>query len=86
MVKGSKVTGVERVLGGPKHVALHKVVITAKLVEIHGGGSDHPDVLAREAVAQHVGHLLQTPANPLGCIRLQSHLILEVLHGTKEHF
>ena len=41
-----------------KHVALHKVVITAKLVEVHGGCSDHPDVLAREAMAQHVGYLL----------------------------
>lgn len=86
MVKGSVVTGVERVLRRSEHVALHKVVITAELVEVHGGGSDHPDVSVREAMAQHVGHLLQTPANPLGCIRLQSHLILEVLHATKHHF
>lgn len=86
MVKGSIVRGVERVLRRSKHVALHKVLITAELVEIHGGGSDHPDVMVREAIAQHVGHPLQTPAHPLGCIRLQSHLILEVLHGAKEHF
>lgn len=82
-MKRSKVTGVEGVLRRSKHVTLHKVVIAAKLVEIHGGGSDHPDVLVREAVAQPEGHLLQTPAKPLGCIRLQSHLILEVLHGKK---
>lgn len=72
-------------LGRSEHVTAHKVVVAAKLVEIQGGGSDHPDVLVGEAAAQRDGHLLQTPAEPLGGIRLQSHLILEVLHEERAH-
>lgn len=81
----SKVTGVEGVLRRSKHVAAHKVVVAAELVEVQGGGSDHPDVLVGEAVAQRDGHLLQAPAEPLGGIRLQSHLILEVLREDRTH-
>lgn len=71
---------VGRVLRRPKHVALHKVVVAAELVEIHVRGSDHPDVMVGEAAAQDEGDLLQTPAEPLGPIWLQGHLLLEVLH------
>lgn len=67
-----------------EHVALHKVVVAAELVEIHAGGSDHPNMSVREAAAQYEGHLFQTPLEPLGSIRLQNHLLLEVLH-TMEH-
>lgn len=74
---------VGRVLRRPEHVALHKVVVAAELVEIHVGGSDHPDVLVGEAAAQGEGDLLQTPAEPLGPVLLQGHLLLEGLHGDK---
>lgn len=74
---------VGRVLRRPEHVALHKVVVAAELVEIHVRGSDNPDVLAGEAPAQDEGDLLQTPAEPLGPVRLQGHLLLEGLHEDK---
>lgn len=77
MAKRSKVS---RVLWRPEHVALHKVVVAAELVKIHAGGSDHPDVSVWEALPQGEGHLLQAPGEPLGSLRLQSHLFLEVLH------
>lgn len=64
----------------PEHVALHEVVVAAELVEIHVGGSDHPNVSVGEPPAQNEGDLLQTPVEPLGPLRLQSHLLLEVLH------
>lgn len=64
----------------PEHVALHKVVVAAELVEIHVGGSDHPNMSVGEPLAQNEGDLLQTPAEPQGTFVLQSHLLLEVLH------
>lgn len=76
----AKRSEVGRVLWRPEHVALHKVVVATELVEIHAGGSDHPDVSVGETSAQGEGHLLQTPGEPLGSLRLQSHLLLEVLH------
>lgn len=68
-----------RVLWCPKHVALHKVVVAAELVQVHVRGSDHPDVVAGEPAAQDEGNLLQTPAEPLGTVWLKRHLLLEVL-------
>lgn len=82
MVKSSEV---RRVLWCPKHVALHKVEVAAELVEIHVGGSDHPDISVGKTLAQGEGHLLQTPGEPLGSLRLQSHLLLEVLHKQKQN-
>ncbi len=81
-MKRSRVGGVRRVLRCPKHVALHKVVVAAELVQIHVGGSDHPNMAVRETAAQGEGDLLQTPAEPLRSLRLQRHLLLEVLHKT----
>lgn len=80
MVKCSIVRRVWRVLWCPEHVALNKVVVAAELVEIHVGGSDHPNMSVREPPAQNEGDLLQTPAEPQGTLVLQSHLLLEVLH------
>lgn len=70
----------------PEHIALHKVLVAAELVEIHVRGSDHPNMSVRETSAQGEGDLLQTPAEPLGSLGLQSHLLLEVLdkHRDKE--
>lgn len=66
-------------LRSPEHVALHEVVVAAELVQIHSGGSDHPDVSVGETLAQSESDLLQTPAEPLSSFRLHGHLLLEVL-------
>lgn len=66
-------------LRSPEHVALHEVVVAAELVQIHSGGSDHPDVSVGETLAQSESDLLQTPAEPLSSFRLHRHLLLEVL-------
>lgn len=66
-------------LRSPEHVALHEVAVAAELVQIHSGGSDHPDVSVGETAAQSESDLLQTPAEPLSSFRLHRHLLLEVL-------
>lgn len=84
MEKRSGVGAVRRVLRGPEHVALHKVVVAAELVEIHAGGSDHPNVAVRETPAEGEGDPLQAPGEPLGSVGLHSHLLLEVLKHTRK--
>lgn len=76
---------VGRVLRCPEHVALHEVVVAAELVQVHVRGSDHPDVAAGEPAAQDEGDLLQAPAEPLGSVRLKSHLLLEALRRQRKH-
>lgn len=83
VVKRSRVSRVRRVLRSPEHVALHKVLVAAELVQVHARGSHHPHVSIRETAAQSEGDPLQAPGEPLGTLRLQRHLLLEVLHREK---
>lgn len=81
MVKCSCVGGVRCVLWCPKHVAFYKVVVAAELMQVHAGGSNHPDMVVWEALAQGECDVLQTPGEPVASLRLSGHLLLEVLQN-----